>query len=134
MYAPEYVFSLSVLSALELYEFVYERDPRGVRRRTPPERVRPVREGEVGERRLLEPVCESPRSEADSGPRYDNEDVTIAVPEPDVTSIDSSVMRPDVDVAVNVAVPVPAVIVLESVVVVRVSVVSVSLCVNEDEE
>ena len=29
----EYVFSLSVLSALELYEFVYERDPRGVRRR-----------------------------------------------------------------------------------------------------
>ena len=56
----------------------------------------------------LEPEWESPRSDADSVPRYESVEVTIFVPEPEVISIDSSVMRPDVVVRVSAAVPVSA--------------------------
>ncbi len=82
---------------------------------------------------MLELVWESPRSEAESVPLYDNVDVMIAVPEPEASSIDSSVTRPDVLPTVKVAVPVPVTVPVP-VVVVLVSVVSVNLCVKDDEE
>ena len=87
VYAPEQVFSLSEISSED--DVVYMRAARGVRLRTPPERVR-----EAAVCIALEPECESPSSEAESVPRYDRVEVTMLVPEPDVNSIDSSVMRP----------------------------------------
>lgn len=88
-------------------DVVYEREPRGVRRRTPPDRVRLLREGDVELYSPLEPVWESPRCEAESVPRYESVDVTMFVPEPDANSIDSSVMSPvPVPVPVFVSMPV----------------------------
>ena len=81
-------------------DVVYVRAARGVRLRTPPDRV-----SDVAVCMALEPECESPSMDAESVPRYERVDVTMFVPEPEVISIDSSERKPVPD-RVSVQVPV----------------------------
>lgn len=81
-------------SELPKYDDEYDRLALpGVLLLIPPALERPLRDGDV-ELYGLESLCESPSSEFDAVPLYDSVDVTIAVPEPDVRPMVSSVTSP----------------------------------------